>query len=77
MMRFAILLSLLLFSLPALAVDTTRPLELGPAQLGMRANQLRFSAMPANTKMVCGWDTEKPPGVVKTPLMMVGDMVTG
>jgi hypothetical protein len=76
-MRLAVVLCLLLLStLPALAADTTRPLELGPAQLGMRANQLRFSALPANTKMVCGWDAEKPPGVEKTPLMMVGAMVT-
>ncbi|EME70404.1 hypothetical protein H261_08778 [Paramagnetospirillum caucaseum] len=75
-MRLAVLLCLLLSALPALAADTTRPLDLGPAQLGMRANQLRFSALPANTRMVCGWDPEKPPGVEKTPLMMVGAMVS-
>lgn len=75
-MRFACLLVALLFSLPAFAADTTRPLELGPAQIGMRINQLRYAALPANTKLVCGWDPEKPPGVEKTPLMMVGAMVT-
>jgi hypothetical protein len=75
-MRLAILLGLLLGSLPAWAADTTRPLELGQAQLGMRANQLRYAALPANTRMICGWDADKPPGVEKTPLMMVGAMVT-
>lgn len=75
-MRLAALALSLLISLPALAADTTRPLDLGQAQLGMRLNQLRFAALPADTKLVCGWDPDKPAGVEKTPLMMVGAMVT-
>jgi hypothetical protein len=76
MRRLACLLMALLTSLPAWAADTTRPLELGPAQIGMRINQLRYAALPVNTKVICGWDPDKPPGVEKTPLMMVGAMVT-
>jgi hypothetical protein len=76
-MRLAAVLSLLLLAAgSALAADATRPLDLGQAQLGMRANQLRYAALPADTKLVCGWDAEKPPGVEKTPLMMVGAMVS-
>ncbi|MBI3447128.1 MAG: hypothetical protein HY055_17615 [Magnetospirillum sp.] len=75
-MRLAVALFLALLSTPALAADTTRPLDLGPAQIGMRINQLRYAALPANTRVICGWDEAKPAGVEKTPLVMPGAMAT-
>ena len=75
-MRIVAALFLALLSLPALAADAARPLDLGQAQIGMRINQLRYAALPANTKVVCGWDDPKPPGVEKTPLVMPGAMAT-
>lgn len=56
--------------------DTARPYDIGLAQIGMRLNQLRFAAFPANTKLVCASDQEKPPGAEHAPLGLPGAMLT-
>ncbi len=56
--------------------SSSRPLDLGPAQIGMRLNQLRFAPLPANAKLVCGRDQDKPPGAERAPLTLPGAMVS-
>jgi len=52
-----------------------RPFDIGLAQIGMRLNQLRFAAFPANTRLVCAQDQERPPGADRTPLALPGAML--
>jgi len=67
-------LGLVLASAPALA-QSAKPYDIGMAQIGMRLNQLRFAAFPANTKLVCSSDQDKPPGAEHEPLGLPGAMV--
>ncbi|OAN52362.1 hypothetical protein A6A04_01340 [Paramagnetospirillum marisnigri] len=75
-MRLLIVMAALLLlaaAEPALA-QSTRPLEIAQAQLGMRLNQLRFASLPANAKLICGKDQDKPPGAEHTHLILPGAM---
>ncbi|RAU22746.1 hypothetical protein CU669_04970 [Paramagnetospirillum kuznetsovii] len=62
-----------LASLPALA-QSNRPLEIAQAQIGMRLNQLRFAPLPANAKLICGKDPDKPMGAEHLHLAVPGAM---
>lgn len=73
-MRFLVTLAALLLSAATAEAAEPRPLDLGMAQIGMRLNQLRFAAFPANTKLVCGNDEPKPPGAERVPLAVVSAM---
>lgn len=68
--------ALLLTASPAAAQSTGKPYDMGLAQIGMRLNQLRFAAWPADTKLVCSQDQDKPPGAEHAPLGLPGAMVT-
>ena len=68
--------ALLLLAEPATAQSSSRPLDIGMAQIGMRLNQLRFAAWPPNTKLVCSQDQDKPPGAEHAPLGLPGAMMT-
>jgi hypothetical protein len=69
------ILVLLLTAFPAFA-QSNRPLEIAQAQIGMRLNQLRFAALPANSKLVCGRDQDKPQGAEHTHLILPGAMMS-
>lgn len=75
-MRHVVLLAaaLLVAALPALA-QSSRPLEIAQAQIGMRLNQLRFAPLPANAKLICGKDQDKPPGAEHLHLILPGAMM--
>ncbi len=68
--------ALLLTAGGAAAQSSGKPYDIGLAQIGMRLNQLRFAAFPANTKLVCSQDQDKPPGAEHAPLGLPGAMVT-
>ncbi|CCG42608.1 hypothetical protein [Magnetospirillum molischianum] len=65
----------LIIALPAAAEPSPRPFDIGLAQIGMRLNQLRFAAFPANTRLVCSQDQERPNGADRTPLALPSAMV--
>lgn len=62
------------FAPPSLA-QSSRPLEIAQAQIGMRLNQLRFAPLPANAKLICGKDQEKPAGAEHLHLAVPGAMM--
>lgn len=76
MRSLAFALALIAVAGPAAAQTAARPFDIGLAQIGMRLNQLRFAAWPANTRLVCSGDPDKPPGAEHTPLSLPGAMVT-
>jgi hypothetical protein len=59
----------------AFADPAARPYDIGLAQIGMRLSQLRFAVFPANTRLVCSQDQERPPGADRAPLGLPGAMV--
>ena len=69
-------LALLLAAGPVAAQSSGKPYDIGLAQIGMRLNQLRFAAFPADTRLVCSQDQDKPPGAEHAPLGLPGAMVT-
>jgi hypothetical protein len=71
-----LVLGALLLAPPAAAQTTRAPFDIGLAQIGMRLNQLRFAAWPANTRLVCSQDPDKPPGAERTPLALPPAMVS-
>ncbi|TAN80077.1 MAG: hypothetical protein EPN20_00110 [Magnetospirillum sp.] len=73
---FCVVATLLLASGSATAQSSGKPYDIGLAQIGMRLNQLRFAALPANTKLVCSQDRDKPPGAEHAPLGLPGAMMT-
>ncbi|CAA7621269.1 hypothetical protein [Magnetospirillum sp. SS-4] len=74
-MRLILALVAILVVVPAQA-QTSRPLEIAQAQIGMRLNQLRFAALPAGSRLICGRDQDKPAGAEHAHLMLPGAMAS-
>lgn len=75
MLRPLLAALILIAARPVAAETPQRPFDIGLAQIGMRLNQLRFAAFPANTRLVCAQDQDRPPGADRTPLALPAAMI--
>jgi hypothetical protein len=75
--RLILALIAVLIAIPVQAqAQSSRPLEIAQAQIGMRLNQLRFAALPAGAKLICGRDQDKPAGAEHLHLILPGAMMS-